>query len=100
MYSAHAYYYEPVAAQSDGGEVTILLLLLIIGFIVAIYWLATWKPEPEKKKDEKSLPEEIDSIFSDLRNNALMLKREEVIPTLDKAQGKVTEVLAKRKLYK
>jgi hypothetical protein len=88
---------------ADGGDVSILLILLIIGFIWAIVWLVNWEP-PEKKdgkkdkKDDKTLIEEIDGIFKDLREQALQFKRDEAVPVLVTAQDKVTAVLGKRGL--
>lgn len=98
MQNAHAYYYEPSRVPADGGDVSILLILFIIGFIWAIIWLVNWEPDAKKDGKNKTLLEEIDGIFKDLREQAVQFKRDEAVPVLATAQNKVTAALDKRGL--
>jgi hypothetical protein len=94
LYSAYAYYYEAAPASSDGAEVTILLVLLIIGFIVAIYWLATYSPLPPPQPNP--VRPEVDKIFNDEKKNASSMNRPEAVYALDRAQQQVIDLLKKR----
>jgi hypothetical protein len=93
-------YYDPPPVQPDGMDPgSLVLLLIFVAFIVVLIWLLYWEPPKAKKKDEKSLREEIDGIFKDLRDNAQLYNRAEFIPSLNKAQDKIADVLDKRKLF-
>ncbi len=80
------------------------LVLILIVFILALVWLLNWEPDKDegarkkKDKDEKTLREEIEGVFKDLKSQAVTYKRDECIPSLDTAHHKVLEVLRKREL--
>lgn len=78
---------------------SLILLLIFIGFIAAVLWLIYWEPDRPTKKDDKTLREEIDGIFKDLRDNAFLYNRPEFIPSLDRARDKIADVLDKRNLF-
>jgi hypothetical protein len=93
-------YYQPPPLPPDGLDAASLILLLIfIGFIVAMIWLIYWEPDKPAKKDDKTLREEINGIFKDLRENSILYNRPEFVPSLIRAQDKVVEALDKRNLF-
>ena len=92
-------YYEPPYIPPDGSDGLLIVLLIFAAFVAALIWVIYWEPEKKKKKDEKTLREEVDGIFKDLRDNALLYKREEFIPSLDRARDKVADALDKRELF-
>ena len=94
-YSSHIYY-DPPLQPPDGPDGTLIFILLFAGLIAALIWLINWEPEEEKKKnDKKTIRQEIDKIFGDLRTNAVLYNRPEFVPSLITAQEKVVEVLDK-----
>ena len=80
------------------------LVIILFIFVGALIWLVNWEPDKDnggkKKKDDKTLREEIEGVFKDLKTSALTYKRDECIPSLDTAYSKVIEVLEKRELVK
>ena len=93
-------YYEPPPLPPGGVDVASLILLLIfIGFIAALLLLIYWEPDKPAKKDDKTLREEINGIFKDLRENSILYNRPEFVPSLIRAQDKVVEALDKRNLF-
>jgi hypothetical protein len=100
LHHAYANYPDPPPVPQDGMDVSIFILLLIIALIVAIAWVIDYEPEIRKKKDDKTLREEIDGIFKDLRENAIIYDRPEFVLCLDRARDKVADALDKRHLYR
>jgi hypothetical protein len=100
LQNTHAYYYEPSQMPADGGEISILLILVIIAFVAAIVWLVNWAPDSSKDGKDKTLLEEIDGIFEDLRDQAAQFNRGEVATVLGTAQDQVTRTLARRGLIR
>lgn len=96
MRDSHIVYYDPPVAPADDMWGSVIVFLIIAAFIGGLIWLLT--STPPKKKDDKTLIQEIDGIFDELKTNAIMFKREEAVPSLDRARAKVSEVLRKRGL--
>lgn len=97
MRDSHIVYYDPPVAPADDMWGSVIVLLIIIAFIGGLIWLLSSTPA-KPKADEKTLIQEIDGIFDELKTNAIMFKRDEAVPSLDRARAKVSEVLRKRGL--
>jgi len=85
-----SFYYSPPPTSFDG-FLTVFLIVLLVAGVAAIYWFS-----PTKKNDEKTVREEIDKIFKELKECAVQFKRDEALGALDTAKDKVTAVLGKK----
>ncbi len=94
MQNAQSYYQPPPLPPSGVDAASLILLLIFIGFIVALLWLIYWQPEKPKKKDEKTLRQKVEDAFSELRENAVLYNRVELLGPVDRARVKVSQALA------
>lgn len=94
LQKSHSYYYSPPPVQDDSLIYSLFLILLFAGLIALIVCFA--KFGSSKKKDDKTVKEEVEKIFNELRENAIQFKRCEVVPALQSAKEKVIGVLDKK----
>ncbi len=96
LQKSDSYYYSPPYAIGDALLWLAVLTLIFVGIFAIVRWVVNFKPA--KKKDEKTVRDEIKKIFKELKENAAQFKRDELIPSLLAAEEKVTAVLEKKGL--
>lgn len=94
MQNAQSYYQPPPLPPGGVDVASLILLLIFIGFIAALLLLIYWEPVPPKKKDEKTLRQKVEDAFSELRENAVLYNRVELLGPVDRARVKVSQALA------
>ncbi len=94
LQKSHSYYYSPPSVQDDSFIYSVFLILLIVALIALIVRFR--KFGSSKKKEDKTVKEEVEKIFNELKENAIQFKRSEVVPALQSAKEKVIGVLDKK----
>jgi hypothetical protein len=90
--------FSPDGPFPSDGDPSFVMFFLFIALILAVIWLVGWQPAKAvtPAAEEKPLRKEIEDIFQQLRDNAAMFSRPEVVPTLNQAQSRVVATLEKR----
>jgi hypothetical protein len=86
-------YYEPPPSHSPDwdGDIPWIFILPIILFAAALIWL--WYLTPEKKKETKTVSEQVTAAFNQASNDADAYTRPEVQRPLARVRDKVLEIL-------
>jgi hypothetical protein len=92
----HSFY--PDGPFPSDGDPSFVMVFLFIALILAVIWLIGSQPAKAATPgpEEKPLRKEIEDIFQQLRDNATMFSRPEVVPTLNQAQNRIVATLEKR----
>jgi hypothetical protein len=70
-----------------------LIILLVVGGIILFVKALNWEHQKKDKKKDKTLRQEVDKIFEDLKKNADIFDREEFKQPLDVAKSKIMDIL-------
>jgi hypothetical protein len=90
----YSHSYEPPPIPAYGWDWNLFfVMLLIIGFIAALIWLINWQPPKPSMGGKKNPKDEVRKIFAELKDDAKIYGRLDMVSVLEKAQERILKAV-------